>query len=296
MKNRVAHKVSLGRVLFLAAFATLSLAGPIMVGFLHGKTAQAQIPVPGAISGRRASESFAAAVIKPSPQETNSNGACRGTNGATGTAENKPPLGRCVIAGLRLNQIARLAYDLPTMAFVKVNGTFPWALQRFDIEAVAETPAETTKENLLLMLQDLLTDRFQMKAHREVREVQGFKLTVVSSGHKLAMGTGSEPSLVGGGDDVKGRSAASLVGRNATVLMLARRLTALAGGPVGDNTELNGGFDFRLTFDETAGPSLVTALQEQLGLRLTPQKVMAEYLVIDDARRPDGPGKADIDN
>ena len=56
--------------------------------------------------------------------------------------------------------------------------------------------------------------------------------------------------------------------------------------PVIDKTSLTGIYDFKLSWDETAGPSIFTALQEQLGLRLEPQKVPVSFFVIESAQRP----------
>jgi len=57
-------------------------------------------------------------------------------------------------------------------------------------------------------------------------------------------------------------------------------------GPGVDRTDLDGLYDFTLTWDNEAGPTLETALREQLGLRMESEKVPASYFVIDSAKRP----------
>jgi uncharacterized protein (TIGR03435 family) len=68
--------------------------------------------------------------------------------------------------------------------------------------------------------------------------------------------------------------------------MLAEMLTGLGPGPVRDQTGLKGAYDFKLFWDETGGPSLFTALQEQLGLRLEPHKVPLSFFIFESAQRP----------
>ena len=67
---------------------------------------------------------------------------------------------------------------------------------------------------------------------------------------------------------------------------LAKLLTQVSAGPVQDMTGLPSAFDFKLSWDETAGPSLFTALQEQLDLRCEPRKVSVSLFVIESAQKP----------
>lgn len=70
--------------------------------------------------------------------------------------------------------------------------------------------------------------------------------------------------------------------------MLASLLSRIGPGPVIDKTGLQGVHDFTLSWDEAAGPSLGTALQEQLGLRFESQKVPVSLFIIDSAQKPSG--------
>jgi uncharacterized protein (TIGR03435 family) len=67
---------------------------------------------------------------------------------------------------------------------------------------------------------------------------------------------------------------------------LAGLLSGIAPGTVVDQTGLPGAYDFTLSWDDQAGPSLVTALQDQLGLRLESRKVPVSYFVVDSAEKP----------
>jgi len=68
--------------------------------------------------------------------------------------------------------------------------------------------------------------------------------------------------------------------------MLADLLSQIGPDPVKDQTGLTGAYDFKLSWDETNGPALFTALQEQLGLRLEPQKVPVPMFVFESAQNP----------
>jgi uncharacterized protein (TIGR03435 family) len=83
------------------------------------------------------------------------------------------------------------------------------------------------------------------------------------------------------------RAPVSMKARRYSMVMLTRFLS-VAGrqGPVIDNTGLDGICDFTLSWDEDAGPTLATALREQFGLRMTPQKVQISNFVIEAAQRP----------
>ena len=78
----------------------------------------------------------------------------------------------------------------------------------------------------------------------------------------------------------------STTGRKVPISAIAAHLSIRLSRPVQDKTSLAGIYDFNLTWDDSNGPSLVTALQEQLGLRLDSQDVPSEVLIIDQASKP----------
>jgi len=155
---------------------------------------------------------------------------------------------------------------------------------RFDI--TARPPAGAAQRQFMPMLQTLLADRFRLAVHREPKVLSGYALLPAKNGPKLI--------------EVDGRSGSSINSHNtsmtaerAPMSRLADFLAERLDGPVVDMTGLKGAYDFKLEWvadeaqstDSPAGPSLFTALQEQLGLRLHAQKVPVEILVIDHVER-----------
>jgi uncharacterized protein (TIGR03435 family) len=146
---------------------------------------------------------------------------------------------------------------------------------------------------MMAMLQTLLADRFQLKVHWEDREQAIYALVAAKGGPKL-----TEPkkddlppfvriSFTGSPSEKK---TYVLSGHKASLAMLAGNLGE-APRPVLDRTGIPGEFDFRLEFaaDDSRpedGPSLFTAIQEQLGLKLESAKGPVSTLIIDHAEKP----------
>src|SRR5579871_3868072 len=133
-------------------------------------------------------QTFEVASVRPSSVDSRSgvNGGCHGIDTVyrTNEAASAPPLGRCVIHDARLSHLIAQAYELPGMNMLKSEKAPDWVAlggERFDVDAKAEDPSHTTEAQLLVMLQNLLVERFQMKFHREEKEIQGFAL-VLSKG------------------------------------------------------------------------------------------------------------------
>lgn len=153
----------------------------------------------------------------------------------------------------------------------------------FDISAKAEGPA--SNDQLRIMLQALLADRFQLKFHRETREQPVYSLVLAKGGSKLQE---AKSAGRGVGFGARGR----LNGKGADMATFAIALAGKLGRSVVDRTGLTGFYDFVVTWtpDEeqtnSPGPSLFTAIQEQLGLRLESTKGPVEILVIDHAEKP----------
>jgi uncharacterized protein (TIGR03435 family) len=229
---------------------------------------------------------FEVASIKPATSGVNGvRGGCRGIDSAY-TAE-APPLGRCVISDGRLSHLVGIAWDI-TMPMLK---TGPDWIQRgderFDVVAKAEYPSKTTEKQLLQMLQALLIERFQMKFHLEPVQLPGFALKVAKGGPKLlpTKSEGADFSFGPGGKP--GSSAGMFKARRCSTGELVRMLSVFGDrGPGVDRSDLAGLYDFTLTWDNEAGPTLETALREQLGLRIESAKVQTSYFTIDSAKRP----------
>jgi uncharacterized protein (TIGR03435 family) len=236
---------------------------------------------------------FEVATIKPSATGPNGvHGGCHGIDSVytPGDARNAPPLGRCIIGDARLSHLVSIAWKIQTMNMIKSGPE--WIAsgdERFNVEAKAENPTKATEKQLLTMLQNLLIERFEMKFHREPTEVSGFALTVAKGGPKLRNSASQDSDFSfgpGQGKPMRGQPT-TIIGRRFSMQQLVDLLSSFGGrGPGIDNTGLTGVYDFRLNWDEEAGPMLDVALREQLGLKLESQKVPVAYFVIDSARRP----------
>ena len=159
---------------------------------------------------------------------------------------------------------------------------------RFDITATFPQ-GSVPERDWRPMLQKVLVDRFGLAIHRETREVPTYDLVLArkdgSLGAQLVRTDGSceKPSactlLV---------NRQSLTARTQAIQKITPALQSLTGRPVVDRTGLTGTFDIDLKWSATGddGPSIFTALQEQLGLKLEPSKGPFEVVVIDAIRRP----------
>jgi uncharacterized protein (TIGR03435 family) len=159
---------------------------------------------------------------------------------------------------------------------------------RFDIVATTATPGSLNLNELEPYLQSLLADRFRFRYHRETRELQVYSLVVARGGPKLAAHSGEgEPSM-------SGHDGSGKISKSATNATMARPANTLGGEldrTVIDNTGLKGGYDFKLEWApnpaaDSVEPSLFTALQDQLGLKLESTKGPVEIIVIDSIEKP----------
>jgi len=218
-------------------------------------------------------------------------GGCHGIDSTYGPGQTAPPpLGRCVITDARLSHMINIAWSLNSMQLIRTGPD--WIArgeERYNVEAKAEDAKTATEQQLLKMLQSLLVDRFQLKFHNETVDVPGFSMGIAKNGPKLKASTADETRAVFGGESLKpvpGRPVA-LKARKYSMPMLANLLSQIGRhGPVIDNTGLTGFYDFTLSWDEDAGPELSTAVQEQLGLRFTSQKIPVTSFIVDSAQKP----------
>jgi uncharacterized protein (TIGR03435 family) len=156
---------------------------------------------------------------------------------------------------------------------------------RYDIQAKAPIGTNALRP----MLQALLTDRFRLKLHREKRLLPVYELTLSKGGSKL-----KESAEQSGGPTNNGRG--HLTVPRASMTRFGEVLARQTDRPIVDATGLAGLYDFTLdwTPDEAvadgpnvagAPPSLFTAIEEQLGLKLRPVRREVEILIIDSAER-----------
>jgi len=165
--------------------------------------------------------------------------------------------------------------------------------ERFDLAAVTGTPIDLNRTTLPPYLQSMFADRFHLKFHRDTRESPVYSLVVAKGGPKLTPHSGE--ALLGGtqpGTGVHSRAGkASVNAKRTTMKRLAEVLGQQTDRFVIDHTGLSGEYDFDLKWstDLTADaedPSIFTAIQEQLGLKLEPAKGPVEVIVIDSVERP----------
>ena len=234
---------------------------------------------------------FEVASVKVSPSGPNGvRGGCHGIDSKYSPNEtaSAPPLGRCVIADGRLSHLIGIAYRLRSIASIK--DAPDWMMtgfDRFTIEAKAEDPTKATEHQLLGMLQKLLIDRFKLKFHLENKDMPGYALIVAKNGPKLQESTSEEVGTSFGATlkPFPGQPV-TLTARRYSIGMLNDLLSQIGPGPMVNHTELQGVYDFKLAWDDAAGPSLFTALQEQLSLKLESQKVPVSFFVIESAQKP----------
>ena len=159
-----------------------------------------------------------------------------------------------------------------------------------DLKEMSDKQREQVRDRLLGKLRIMLSDRYRLKFHRETKEMPVYGLTIAKGGVKLeaaAEGDNSE-SRMNGSRTEEGKS--SLTGKNLPLENLARFLSNQTARPVIDQTGLAGKYNFKMIYapdmNDLTGPSIFTALQEQLGLKLESQKGPADVLVIDSVQKP----------
>jgi uncharacterized protein (TIGR03435 family) len=232
---------------------------------------------------------FEVASIKPANGPGGVEGGCHGIDSVytPGQQASAPPLGRCVITDGRLSHMVGIAWDIKMTMLKTGPDWIQRGDERFNLEAKAENPTKTTEKQLFQMLQALLIERFQMKYHLEPVILTGFGLTVAKGGSRLKLSTSQDPDESFGGRGKPGPNGGTLTFRRCSMREFVGMVSVFGDrGPGVDRTGLTGLYDFTLTWDNEAGPSLDTALREQLGLRMDSEKVSTSYFVIDSAKRP----------
>ena len=132
----------------------------------------------------------------------------------------------------------------------------------YDISARADGEGSLGNDQLRLLLQNLLSQRFHLALHREVKDFSGYGLVVAKNGPKL--------------DATKGGPAEGNIDANG---LRARNVSMALTGRYDIN--LSFAADLSVTSSDSSLPSVFTALQEQLGLKLLSEKVPVEMLIID---------------
>ena len=200
----------------------------------------------------------------------------------------------------------------------QLSGGPPWiGSDRYDIEGKAEDP-KADFEQLRLMLRSLFEARFKLKVHRETKESPAYALVVGKGGPRVKLSSdqasqdvnGPAPAGAGPNRGAVRIGVGNLVGNAVTLSWFASMLSPRLDRLVIDKTNLTGRFDIRLQWApspgeslfgvpteiidmngitvrlDPSGPSIFSAIQEQLGLKLESTKAPVELLVIDHVEKP----------
>jgi uncharacterized protein (TIGR03435 family) len=182
----------------------------------------------------------------------------------------------------------------------------PVAWEWYDLDA--RVGREATDDEVRLMMQSLLHDRFKLQVHRETRDVPEYELVMPKGKHKLKPSADKEPMKI----TIESRTFPTPSGRCMTTLWLdgahmtchaapleelVRAIGSLMRAPIADRTGIGGTYDVHMRFLRTNGkapeaeldnppPTLEQAIQEELGLKLEKGKGPVEVLVIDHLENP----------
>jgi uncharacterized protein (TIGR03435 family) len=219
----------------------------------------------------------------------------RASNPEIGLIQNRTPNlntdpGRNLnFANISLRDLIMLAYGVGAR---QISGP-EFLTNRFNI--VARVPADAAKEQIPLMLQTLLAQRFKLALHRDHKVMQIYALEVAKNGPKM-----HETAEDDKGESGCSRSFAETQGATLAAVChkmysanVAQQLQALApgyftDGPILDESGLKGVYDFKLQWitqveakNGSDGPTIFDAVQQQLGLKLDARKESVELLIID---------------
>jgi uncharacterized protein (TIGR03435 family) len=226
------------------------------------------------------------------------------------------PGGVFTAKGVTLRALIQNAYEVRDF---QISGGPPWLdSERYNIVAkgngggvsmdelrkMTNEQREAFQTEFRLKVRTLLADRFQLRIHRETREGSVYALSVARNGPRIRVAADDDVAHSGltirrgeGGKE-------EIIGTGIPLANLVKSLSQQLGRTVVDQTGLTGNYDFKIAFtpdmgrqataadaaDRSSsasadGPSIFTALQEQLGLRLQAQKGPVEALVIDSAQK-----------
>ncbi len=209
-----------------------------------------------------------------------------------------------------LHNLITFAYDIRDL---QLRGGPGWVgTERFDV--IAKTPREelapgatdirkatdeerkTRADRVRERVRTMLAERFGLVVHKETKEETVYFLMIAKGGSKMTPVT-----VPGDQQGMRGNGRGHMQGMAATVDMLTNMLTGATGHPVRDKTELTGKYDWALDYkpegegprqegadasEADTRPTIFTAVQEQLGLRLESGKGPVDLVVIDQVNKP----------
>jgi uncharacterized protein (TIGR03435 family) len=199
-----------------------------------------------------------------------------------------------------VNDLITFAYSLQTK---EVLNAPTWMDEKYDVDGVPDIEGQPNIQQMRMLMQDALVSRFGLKFHTEQREMSAYTLGVGKGAPKLTV-TANKPSDPG---NFLFRGLGKLVVTNSTMKDFCHGMQeAVMDKPVVDQTGLTERYDFNLNWtpdqsqfasfgvhipppnpdDPNPLPSLFTALQEQLGLKMETTKANVDVMVIDHIERP----------
>lgn len=247
-------------------------------------------PPPPRVMAADAKPTFEVASIKPSVPGAPGQGINVGRGGGNAFSTLNTPL----------SELVKFAYGVHAK---QVSGGPSWfESEKFDILAKPDTAGMPNATQLKSMVQKLMAERFGLEFHREKKELSAYVITVDKAGLKITKVEGNRGNLPGFG----GRGPGALGVFNATMPEFADFLQArMMDRPVVDQTGLTDRYDFTLEWRPDSAaiapggesapalpqniedrPDMLTAMRQQLGLKIESGKAPVEVLVIDKVTRP----------
>jgi bla regulator protein BlaR1 len=306
MSAGATHKLNSGKKLLLGAAAMTAIAVPVAFGVAYATPrASSNLGLRGRQSqnaGANVPEyKYEVASIKPNKSGGNSH--------SSRTADDE-----YTTANATLMRLIRQAYGLSVLYKGddgRVVGAPGWAdSDSYDIDAKMDSSVADELKKLKpldrnlarqRMLQVLLADRFKLVVHTETKEFPVYVLTLAKNGPKIREAKAGDtyengyklpngkPSGAGFNSDEEGKVSA----QGVTTENFAQWLSRQVGRTVIDRTGLTGRYDFALSWtkddDDSAGaggPTILDAIQQQLGLKLESGTGPLEIIVIDHAEKP----------
>jgi uncharacterized protein (TIGR03435 family) len=233
------------------------------------------------------------------------------TSGNRGFSIIPSPGGKLDATNITLKRLIAVAYSVTDF---QIAGDVPWLeSDRYDMVARAAGPAALPQ--LRLMLRTMLAERFKLKFHPETREMRVYNLTIAKPGSPAAPGleevpngecsaeTTQQPALKNGTPcGVVNMGPGRIAGQRGRISQLADRLSTLLSVTVVDKTGLAGIYNITMTWtpdpdlehtltgdrppaSDVPGPSVFSAIQDQLGLKLVAGKGPVEVIAIDSVEK-----------
>jgi uncharacterized protein (TIGR03435 family) len=187
----------------------------------------------------------------------------------------------------------------------QVTGGPAWTeSEKYDMTGKPDAPGQPSVDQMKMMIQKLLTDRFQLKFHFEKRDLSAYAVGITKTGVKIIRSQDDPKGYPGW---YFGRTAAgtTLTFRNSPMSQVTAILQNFLDKPVVDQSGLSEKYDFTLTFtldpaqaarlggpptsapdNPDAAPDIFAAFQQQLGLKLESTKAPVDVMVIDKVEKP----------